>query len=229
MTHRTVRDVMTTHVATASPGTGFKELADIMDRWEVSGLPVTDSVGRVVGVVSQTDLLKKQEYLTDPGADDLPGRHPGDRARAAGLTAADVMTSPAITVSPDAGLVEAARQLDRHHAKRLPVVDDSGRLIGLVTPRNLLRIFLRPDEEIRAEIIKDVLAGDLGTSPAMVRVTVAGGVVTLGGEVAGKSMILQAVRLARAVDGVVDVVNKLTFAADDSPRAQPAPARTSAH
>jgi CBS-domain-containing membrane protein len=223
MTHRTVRDVMTTRVATASPGTRFKDLTDIMDKWEVSGLPVTDSAGRVVGVVSQTDLLKKQEYLQDPSAGQPPRWHREDRARAAGLTAADVMTSPAITVSPDASLVEAARQLDRHHAKRLPVVDGNGRLIGLVTPRNLLRIFLRPDEDIRDEIITDALAGDLGASPAKVRVTVAGGVVTLGGQVPAKSMIPLAVRLARSVDGVVAVVNKLTFADDD---ADPAQART---
>ncbi len=217
MAHRKVRDVMTTSVVTVGSGTRFKELAGIMARRRISALPVLDSEGRVAGVVSEVDLLRKEEYQQDPAAKRAPRwRRRRQRAKAKGHTARDVMTSPAVTVAPDATVTEAARLLDRHRIKRLVVVDAGGQLAGIVTPRDLLRVYLRSDEEIQAEIIRDVLTSYLATNPTLVKVAVADGVVTLDGEVEKKSMIPLAVRMTHVVDGVVDVVDRLTFAVDDT-------------
>ena len=217
MTHRKVGDVMTTEVVTVTGDAPFKELAGIMIERGVSALPVLDHQGRVTGVVSETDLLRKEEYQEDPQAKRPPRwRHHDARARAAGVTAADVMTSPPVTITPDASVVAAARALDRHHVRRLVVTTADGWLAGIVTPSDLLRIYLRPDEEIRAEILHQIIAEDLGTSPDLVKVAVREGVVTLAGRVEARSMIACAVRRSRTVDGVVDVVERLGYARDDA-------------
>jgi CBS domain-containing protein len=126
------------------------------------------------------------------------------------------MSSPAITVAPDVSVVAAARLLDRHHVRRLLVAEAGGRLAGIVTPHDLLRVYLRSDEEIRDEIVNDILVHYLATNPALAKVTVTDGVVTLAGELGQKSMIPIAIRMTQAVDGVVDVVGQLRFAVDDT-------------
>ncbi|HCU96509.1 MAG TPA: inosine-5'-monophosphate dehydrogenase [Actinobacteria bacterium] len=216
MTHHRVREVMTADVACARQDTPFKELAGLMAARGISALPVLDDQGRVTGVVSEVDLLRKEEYQED-GKRPPRWRHPHSRAKAAGVTAKDVMTSPALTIGPDATVVEAARALLGHHVKRMPVVDSADHLAGIVSQRDLLRVFLRSDQEIRNEILTEVFGEELGTNLALVQVDVAEGVVTLSGEVRDKSMIGVAVRLAHSVDGVVDVVNHLTYAVDDTP------------
>lgn len=217
MTHRKVGDVMTTEVVTVTEDVPFKELVEIMAERAVSALPVLDHQSRVTGVVSETDLLRKEEYQEDRQAKRPPRwRHHDARARAAGATAADVMTSPPVTITPDASIVAAARALDRHHVRRLVVTSADGWLAGIVTPSDLLRIYLRSDEEIRAEILQEIIAGCLGTNPDLVKVAVREGVVTLAGQVETKSMIAPAVRMSRAVDGVVDVVEQLGYAVDDT-------------
>jgi CBS domain-containing protein len=216
MTHRTVREVMTTDVATARQDTPFKELAGLMAARRVSALPVLDGQDRVAGVVSQMDLLCKEEYQPD-GKRPHWWWHRSRRAKAAGVTAADVMTAPAVTIGPDATVVEAARALDAHHVKRLPVVDAGGQLAGIVSPRDLLAVFRRPDQAIRDEVAGEVFGDILRTNPALVRVEVAEGIVTLDGEVETKSMVDVAVRLTRAVDGVVGVTGQIGYAMDDTP------------
>jgi CBS domain-containing protein len=217
MAHRKIREVMTADVVTVTLGTRFKELVRVTAEHQISGLPVLDSGGRVVGVISEADLLRKEEYQQDPAATRPPRwRRWRERARAKGRTAGELMSSPAITVSPDATVVQAARLLDRHRIKRLVVTSADGRVAGIVTPRDLLRVYLRSDDEIRAEIISEVLSDSLGTNPLLVKVNVADGVVTLEGELERKSMIPLAVRLTHAVDGVVDVVDRLTFASDNT-------------
>jgi CBS-domain-containing membrane protein len=217
MAHRKVREVMTTAVACAHEDTPFKELAAILASRGIGALPVLDGQGRVAGVVSEADLLRKEEYQEDGANRVTRWRHRADRAKAAAVIASDLMTSPAVTIGPDATVVEAARALDAHHVKRLPVVDAANRLAGICSQRDLLRVFLRPDEQIRDEVRGEVLGASLATNLALVHVDVAGGVVTLGGEVGSKSMIPLAVRLTHDVDGVVDVVDNLTFAVDDTP------------
>ncbi len=217
MSHRKVRDVMTTDVVTVPSDMRFKELAALLDRLKVSALPVLGPDGHVAGVVSEVDLLRKEEYQQDADAKRPPRwRRWADRAKARGRIAADVMSSPPITVVPDASVVAAARLLDRHHIKRLPVVGADGRLAGIVTPHDLLRVYLRSDEDIRDEIVNEILVGCLRTNPALIEVTVTGGVVTLAGELGQKSLIPAAFRMAQAVDGVVDVEGQLCFAVDDT-------------
>jgi CBS-domain-containing membrane protein len=217
MTHRKVRDVMTARVITVTEDMPFKELAGLMTEHGISALPVLGYHGRVTGVVSQTDLLRKEEYQEDPEAKRPPRwRHHKARARAAGLTAAEVMTTPAVTIAPEASIVAAARALDRHHVRRLVVTTADGWLAGIVTPSDLLRVYLRSDEEIQAEIRQEIIVGYLGTDPDRVKIAVREGVVTLAGLVENKSMIALAVRMSRAVDGVVDVIDQLGYAVDDS-------------
>lgn len=218
MTHRTVREVMTTDVACASQDMPFKEAAELMARRHVSALPVLDPAGRVSGVVSESDLLRKEEYQDHPGAPRLGWRWRHElRSKATADTVRGAMTFPAVTVAPDISVVEAARVIDRHHVKRLPVIGPDGRLAGIVSRADLLRVFLRSDEEIAGEVKTEVFGAALGTNLALVRVEVSEGVVTLAGEVEKKSMVPMATHLVRAVDGVVDVVNQLEFAIDDAP------------
>lgn len=217
MTHRQVGDVMTAQVITATEDTPFKELVSLMTEHRISALPVLGYHGRVTGVVSETDLLRKEEYAEDPEAKRPPWwRHRRARARAAGLTAADVMTSPAATIVPEASIVTAAREMDRRHVRRLVVTGADGWLRGIVTPSDLLRVYLRSDEEIRAEILQEIITHYLGADRDRVKIAVNDGVVTLAGRVENKSMIALAVRMSRAVDGVVDVIDQLGYDVDDT-------------
>jgi CBS-domain-containing membrane protein len=217
MSHRKVREVMTASMVTVGVDTPFKELAVLMAGRGVSALPVLDAEGNLAGMVSEADLLPKQEAQEDPRAGPLRWwRRWLARDRAAGTSAADVMTSLALTIGLDDSVVAAARLMERHRIKRLAVTSPDGRLAGIVSRADLVRVFCRPDPEIREEIVREVFTDFLGTNPALVRVTVTEGVVTLAGEVEKKSMIPLALRMARSVDGVVDVTSELTFAVDDT-------------
>jgi CBS-domain-containing membrane protein len=180
----------------------------------------------VIGIVSEADLLHKEQYQDDT---DTQGwlarrRHRVARAKAAGRTAAEVMSAPVITVDPDATVPMAAKLLARHGIKRLPVVDGQRRLVGIVSRADLLRLFLRDDQAIRREVSEEVLVRGLWVQPYNVTVGVRDGIVTLAGRVERKSMIPAAVRLTRTVPGVVDVVDQLTFDRDDG-RPEPVPSR----
>jgi CBS domain-containing protein len=215
--HCTVRDVMTADAVTAVTSTAFKDLAETLVRRRLCGLPVLSRQGRVVGVVDEAALLVKEEAQQDPGA--RPARRlrrRALRARAAGDIAGDVMTTRPVTVRPETTVAEAARLMDRHHASCLPVIGEDGKLAGTVGRRDLLRVFLRSDSDIRAEVIDEVLVRYLGTNPALVSVHVTNGVVTLSGEVACKSMLPLVLPATRAVDGVVDVEAHLTYGVDDT-------------
>ncbi len=208
---------MAADAVSATTSTAFKDLAETLVRQRVSGLPVLDRQGKVVGVVCAADLLMKEELQRDPGARTARlVRRQALRAKAAGDTAGDVMTARPVTVRPDTTVAEAARLLDRHHASCLPVVEEDGTLAGTVGRRDLLRVFLRPDDDIRAEIIDEVLLRYLGTNPVLVTVDVTGGVVTLSGEVGTKSMLRLIFPAVRAIDGVVDVEGHLAYAVDDT-------------
>jgi CBS-domain-containing membrane protein len=216
MRNTTVQDVMTTGVFAVREGTPIRNVARIMDGRGVSALPVASDGGRVVGMVSEGDLLPRRI-----GRPLGPLARAAWRRRAAGRRAGEVMTSPAITIAADAAVVEAARRMVRHGVKRLPVLDRYGKLVGLVSRADLVRAFARPDEELGAEIENEVFERTLRLAPGAVRAEVADGVVTLTGGVARKSLIPITVTLTRQVLGVVDVVARLTFAIDDT-RAHPA-------
>ncbi|WP_435862487.1 CBS domain-containing protein [Streptomyces luteogriseus] len=201
---------MTRTVVALAAGANFKEIVRTVEGQRISALPVVDTRKRVVGVVSEADLLRKEEFR-----DSAPGRGPRARPpegleKAQALTAADLMTSPPVTVHPDATLARAARLMARRKVKRLPVVDDDGVLRGIVSRSDLLRVFLRPDHDIAREIRHEVLADRLPDGIDSVRVEVNEGVVTLTGSVPDTSVVPLAVRLVRSVEGVVDVRPELT-------------------
>jgi CBS domain-containing protein len=203
-----VRDVMTTSVVTVDRITPYKQIARLLAEHQVSGLPVLSFGRRVAGVVSEADLLAAR--------DQNPATHQRWARRLTGRTAhqrriaEDLMTSPAVTISPDATVAAAARLMTARHLRRLPVTDAEGKLLGLVSRRDLLSVFLRPDAEI-ARQVGEILADLLPGGPTGMQVGVRDGVVTLTGEpelATEEDLVRMAVRLAWDVDGVVDVVNK---------------------
>ncbi|MGW2702611.1 CBS domain-containing protein [Streptomyces sp. NPDC001340] len=204
-----VNDVMTRTVVALRTGAAFKEIVRTMREWRVSALPVLDGGGHVVGVVSEADLLPKEEYREgDPGR--YGQRHAADLRKADGVTAQELMTAPAVTVAPDATLAQAARAMARSGVKRLPVVDDEGALKGIVSRSDLLTVFLRDDEDIAEDVGREVVTRLFGTRTAPVRVEVHDGVVTLTGRVQDTVLVPLAILLARSVPGVVDVRCALT-------------------
>jgi CBS domain-containing protein len=209
---------MTTDVVSVREDTGFKELADLLIGREVSAVPVVNELNYVVGVVSEADLLHKVEFSGEPAATRLfeRRRQRTARSKAGGDDAGSIMTTPAVTTSADKKVVDAARTMEARQVKRLPVVDDEGRLIGIVSRRDLLKAFLQPDAAIRDEVVERVLRRVLWVEPWAVQVQVHDGVVTLSGELDRKSTIEIAIALTRAVDGVVDVVDELAYHFDDS-------------
>ncbi|MFD6311177.1 CBS domain-containing protein [Streptomyces nigra] len=200
----TVSDVMTHTVVAVGSEAPFKEIVELLDQWKVSALPVLAGEGRVVGVVSEADLLPKEEVRDG-------GRAVNDlrtRLKASALTAGEVMSTPAVTVHADASLAEAARVMARSHVKRLPVVDGVGMLQGVVSRSDLLKVFLRSDTEIGAEIRDHVLTHLPVTDGLEVSVT--DGVVTLSGSMPERGLVPVVARAVTAVEGVVDVQLDLT-------------------
>ncbi|MEY9964144.1 CBS-domain-containing membrane protein [Streptacidiphilus sp. MAP12-16] len=216
MQHRTVQDVMTHEVVTVRRDTPFKTVAELLAGHDVTAVPVVDGQHRPIGIVSEADLLRKESVQPEPGGrDPIPRLPPRDRARAEAETAEGLMSTMVFTARPDWSVVEAARVMDRQHVKRLPVVDDSGVLVGVVSRSDLLRVFLRHDTAIREEIVHDVLERTLFLAPDAVRVEVVEGVVTLRGKVERRSTVPIVLRLCRTVDGVVAVHDNLSYSFDD--------------
>ncbi|WP_282703543.1 CBS domain-containing protein [Streptomyces sp. CC219B] len=204
-TPSTVDDVMTRRVVAVRRAAAFKDIVKTMRRWHVSGVPVVDDDNRVVGVVSQADLLLKEEvHDAGPDRSSRPVR-PEDVAKAAARTAADLMTAPAATAHPHDTLAAAARAMARHGVKRLPVVDEHGVLAGIVSRADLLNVFLRDDDSIAREVRDEVVAFLFPEAPDAVRVQVRDGVVRLTGRVPSTALVPVAARLTRAVEGVVGV------------------------
>lgn len=204
-----VRDVMSADVVSVEKATSYKQVARLMTEHKVSALPVVTKSGHLAGVVSEADVLRKEERRFQRLVAGLSAHARRDRAKAGARTAAELMTSPVITTHPDASLASAARLMNDHHIRRLPVLDASGALIGMVSRRDLLRVFLRPDAEIGAEV-HGVLTGVLLEDPQSVAVLVRDGVVTLRGSLREPELIPAALRLAADVNGVVSVTDQLT-------------------
>ena len=216
---RSVRDVMTSDVVTVDEQASFKEIAALITGRRVSALPVLDADRRVVGIVSEADLVLKEEFPEGPAGGRLfqGRRQREDRAKAAGETAAELMTSPAVTVGPDATVAEAARLLHRHSIKRMPVVDPAGPLLGIVSRADLLKVFLRSDADLARAVRQEVLLRAMWMDPDTVVVDVRDGVVTLTGQLERRSLVPIVVALVRGLDGVVGVVDRLTYELDDTP------------
>jgi len=200
-----VGDVMTREVATVGGAAAFKDIVRTLRDRRVSALPVVDGSGRVLGIVSEADLLPKEEFRDSDPDRRTQLRRLSDLAKAGSLSVEELMTSPALTVLPDATLAQAAREMARARVKRLPVVDADGRLEGIVSRADLLKVFLRDDEEIAEEIRREVVSYLFHTPESSVMVEVRDGVATLAGRVRDTSLVPVAARLVRAVEGVVDV------------------------
>src|SRR5689334_657776 len=189
MTLPKVRDVMTDRVIAVREVAPYKEIVAALTRFGVSAVPVIDADQRVVGVVSEADLMAKVEFA------DAEMRYPlferrrrrVARRKAAGDRADELMSAPAITIRPDVSIAEAARLMDSEGVKRLPVVGDHGRLVGIVTRGDLLRMYVRPDQTIRDEVCVEVLGRVLCLEPDVVDVSVDRGVVALRGTVDRRS------------------------------------------
>ena len=201
-----VRDIMTTGVVTVRPDTPYREIAALFREHRVSGFPVTADDGTVIGVVSESDLLTL-----------AAGRHHRGHHAAGPATAGDLMTHPAVTISPDDPVQAAARVMHSHRLQRLPVVDRDGRLEGIVSRSDVLSVFHRSDEEIRREITQDVIADGFFTDPARFTVTVHNGIVTLEGEPGSAVLGAGIAGQVEHLEGVVAVRDRFVYPARSAP------------
>lgn len=212
----TVSDVMTRKLVTASPETTFQEAVRLLEDNRISGLPVIDRNGKLVGIVSEADLLNKAEKR-DPDTYVLESRrHRLDRSRASALDVASAMSREIVSVRPDSPIALAAREMHARGFKRLPVVDAEGRLVGIVSRGDVLKVFLRSDAELAAEVrgILDEAERRFGGSGLIAVVT--GGVVDMEGRLKSKNQVDATVRAVAAVDGVIGIYSRIAYETDDA-------------
>jgi CBS domain-containing protein len=212
-----VRDVMTTRVVAVRENATFKDMAALLTEYRVSAFPVLDDEGKVIGVVSEADLLSKEALVADMGSQAAwLGRIAGspyhdEFAKAAAITATDLMTKPPVVVTPDEPVTSAARLMYHSRVKRLPVVGEKGQLIGIVSRADVLSVYRRPDEEIRQEIIKNVIMNEFFADPDHFVVAVKDGIVTLEGYPESAAKGRDIVVDAWHIEGVVTVRDRLTY------------------
>ncbi|GAA1555277.1 CBS domain-containing protein [Streptomyces globosus] len=215
MKHREVGGLMTRAVVTVPRNATFKDIVRTLGEHRVSAVAVVDPAGHPLGVISEGDLLPKSADQGD-WFRSVPRPEPWESEKAAGTTAEELMSAPAVCARPDWTVAEAARLMESQRVKRLLVVDEADVLRGIVTRGDLLRVFLRDDDAIRREIAGDVLDRTLHLDPAAVSVDVVDGRVTLHGVVRFRSLLPVVERLCRSVDGVVRVTGRLTWETDDT-------------
>ncbi|MFJ2766769.1 CBS domain-containing protein [Streptomyces sp. NPDC087300] len=223
MKHSKIGSVMTNEVISARYATPFKQVAELLAEHRISGLPVIDPDDKVIGVISETDLLVRESQAPDPYQPRRRFRLPRIsstarkvRGKATARTAGQLMSTPPVCVHAENTIAEGARRMAQHKVERLPVIDHEDRLVGIVTRRDLLQVFLRTDDEIRHEVIEQVLVRTLWLAPQTITIDVHDGVVTLEGQLERRTEIPIALHMARAIDGVVAVIDKLTYHVDDS-------------
>ncbi|MGW1884579.1 CBS domain-containing protein [Streptomyces sp. NPDC001970] len=222
MKHDMVGSVMTSEVVRATYETPFTEVSQLLKQYRISGLPVVDDDEQVLGMVSETDLTIPRSADDGPESahrfhwSSLIGRARAREPEAPARNAGQLMAHPAITVHAEQSIAQAARTMAERRVERLPVVDEEDRLVGIVTRRDLLQVFLRPDAEIRGEVIDEVLVRALRLAPETVGVEVRDGVVTLSGQLERRCEMPMVLRMTRQVDGVTDVVDRLSFGAEDA-------------
>ena len=214
---QTVSDVMTSRVHVARPLTPFKRLVQLIEENKISAVPIVDAEGFPVGIVSESDLLLKERRREIESESSLlhPRRRRQERAKAEGVFAWEIMTKPPITVRSDATMPQAARLMQERNVRRLVVVDERGKIAGIVSRSDLLQVFLRTDDELRDDVLATI-PSMLLAQPDSVQVAVRWNVVTLSGQVDRKSDAEIFARMTGELDGVVDVVNRLTHRWDDT-------------
>ncbi|MFI9847031.1 CBS domain-containing protein [Nonomuraea sp. NPDC051941] len=206
-----VKDIMGRVAIAVLEEASFAEIVEAMERFALGAVTVIDAERRPVGVVSEDDLLLKEADTVRHSVSSLESREQRQEHRkAAGVTAAQLMTSPAITVTPGTSVRDAARLMHAKRVKQLPVVDmNTGRIVGTLHQRDVLRVFIRPVEELAADI-RAVLP-----DPAAFTVGIHQGVVTISGVVEWKSQALALTEQIRLIEGVVDVRSEVAFDKDD--------------
>ncbi|MFE1907922.1 CBS domain-containing protein [Streptomyces gardneri] len=219
MRHRRIDQLMTREVVSVRGDTPFKEIVRTLSRHQVTAVPVVDGDGRVVGVVSEGDLLRKtaDQAAAPSGMPAVPDLETWERAKAEGTRAEELMSAPAVCARPDWTVAEAARLMEVQRVKRLAVVDGDDHLVGIVSRRDLLGIFLREDDDIRREIVEDVLGDTLRLEPSALAVDVHDGRVELRGRLPFRGMLPAIERMCATVDGVVTVSGtRLAYDVDDT-------------
>lgn len=216
-----VQDIMTRDVLTIGPEASVRDVAAVLVEHGISGLPICDEQRRVMGVISEGDILFKEheptEHRRSPLSWLVEGTTPKSILKARAQTAREAMTAPAVTISPYRSIQEAARLMVEQRVNRLPVVRGD-ELVGIVTRADLVRAFTRPDTEIETEIRKDVIERNLWLEPGTVEVEVERGHVKLAGTLQAKSDAHLLERLTTRVTGVVSVKSALTWTVDDTGR-----------
>jgi CBS domain-containing protein len=207
-----VRDVMETRAVAVRKNASFKEMIVRMRRSGISAFPVVDDDGRVVGVVSQADMLDKEADLATSRGPLARVLRFGEHEKAAGVTAAELMTSPPVTAGPDTPLAEAARLMRDHRVKRLPVINAAGRLIGVVSRGDVLSVFSRPDADIQREAAEEMIAQSFVMDSRGLGVTVHDGIVTLTGDPETQQAGRDLVEAVRHIDGVIAIRDQLSYA-----------------
>jgi CBS domain-containing protein len=206
----TVKDVMTTRVIWVKKDATFREMAVALREHRVSAFPVVDDDRKVIGVVSEADMLNKEALVDEPGV--FGGiLHRRDQAKARGITAGDLMTTAVVAVRPDDTVEHAAKLMYDRRVKRLPVTDENGRLVGIISRADVLSVFDRTDHAIHQEITNEVILGEFMADPSAVQVTVKDGIVTLAGRPETNETGHDIVRRVRHVPGVVVVRDRLSY------------------
>src|ERR1019366_6944888 len=217
---KVVSEVMTVGVVSAHEQAGFKVIVASLVRNRISAVPVIDDARKVIGVVSESDLLAR--VVGEPDHTSVIGHlRPGRRERLEriyGETASSLMTTPAVTTTPECTIANAARLAAKARVRRLPVVDTDGVLVGIVTRADLLRVFLEDDAEIHAQILDGIIVGQMALGPSDVEVFVNEGIVTLRGQLANRQIVQRLLESVHAVPAVVAVKSSLTCLVDDALR-----------
>jgi CBS-domain-containing membrane protein len=211
-----VKDVMTTRVIWVKKDATFQELAAALREYRVSAFPVVDDDRKLIGVVSEADMLTKEALIDEPS---LVGGilHRRDQAKARGVTAGDLMTTAVVAVRPEDTVEHAAKLMYDRRVKRLPVTNESGHLVGIISRADVLSVFDRTDNAICKEIIDDVLLGEFEVDPMIYQVTVKDGIATLAGRPETNELGHDIVRRVRHVQGVVAVRDRFGYPPRERP------------
>ena len=206
----TVKDVMTTRVIWVKKDATFREMAVALREYRVSAFPVVDDDQKVIGVVSEADMLNKEALIDESGFVDGI-LHRRDQAKARGVTAGDLMTTAVVAVRPEDSVEHAAKLMYDRGVKRLPVTDENGHLVGIISRADVLSVFDRTDSAIAREITHDVILGEFLVDPSAIQVTVVDGIVTLAGRPETSETGHEIVWRVRHVQGVVAVRDRLDY------------------
>ena len=214
----TVKDVMSTHVIAVRQSAPYKDMAAMLRDQRVSAFPVVDDDNKVIGIVSETDLLTKEalEGTVPRTLQGLTNQHVRSQVNA--VIAADLMTKPAVTIGPDELVTHAARLMFNRQVKRLPVVSGDGTLVGIVTRSDVLSVYTRPDAQIQHQITQDLILGTFLCDPSRFTVTVKDGIVTIHGTPETAVVGYDIIDAIRHAEGVVAVRDRLSYPADPTYR-----------